>query len=72
MLPQDADGNGEREKGNRNNSEPRLIELFSQAHDTIVMLEDLALSKRSQRSAIDLFKIDFDLSPRCLYLLHPC
>jgi hypothetical protein len=58
-------------KGDGHGSEPRLIELLSQAHDTVEMLEDLALCKQAQRSAIDLFKIDLDVAPRCLYLLHP-
>jgi hypothetical protein len=65
----DAVGMGTR-KGTRH-SEARLVELFRQAHDTAEMLENLALCKQAQRSAIDLFKIDLDLAPRCLYLLHP-
>jgi hypothetical protein len=48
-----------------------LVELLSQGRDIVGMLGNVALSKEAQRSAIDLFKIDLDLAPWCLYLLHP-
>jgi hypothetical protein len=65
----DAERNGKRKGIER--SEPCLVELLRNNHDTVGRLKVIALSNELQ-SAIDLFKIDLDLAPRCLYLLHPC
>jgi hypothetical protein len=48
-----------------------LVKLLGQGWDTVGMLDNVALSKKAERSAIDLFKIDLNLAPWCLYLLHP-